>query len=179
MTTFTASSNTFFKPRWVRAEHSIYLTALILLAIFMPCSLFTGLWPIWASCESVSRSSRRSVLVPTRIIGTSGQWWRISGTHFTWTFSSYQKKTQKQLASIARGHSIVLPMAVRQQRSTREKHRSVKEKLVSGTITVSRVLFAKCWLLVGMTVDADDHNLLDRRYPRGPVKLSHLQAWSS
>ena len=94
ITHLTDSSNKFLRPRCVSAEHSRYLTALILLAIFMPCSRFTGLWPICASCESVSRSSRRSVLVPTRIMGTSLQWCRISGAHLTSTFSSFGDKSQ-------------------------------------------------------------------------------------
>lgn len=95
----TASSNTCFSPRCVRAEHSIYFTARIcdiychilllhysstkncvgctflqtLFANFCPCSRLIALRPCSAKAVSVSRSSRKSILVPTSIIGASGQ----------------------------------------------------------------------------------------------------------
>lgn len=83
----TASSKTCFSPLCVKAEHSIYLTALILFANFWPCSLLSGDSPCSFKAFSVSRSSRRSILVPTNIIGASGQWCFISGYHFDVTFS--------------------------------------------------------------------------------------------
>lgn len=55
---------TCFRPRCVRAEHSIYLTARILFANFCPCSRFKGAKPCSAKALRVSRSSRKSILVP-------------------------------------------------------------------------------------------------------------------
>lgn len=63
-TALTASSKTCFSPRWVRAEHSIYLTALILFANFWPCSLLIGLNPWSARALRVSLSSLKSIFVP-------------------------------------------------------------------------------------------------------------------
>lgn len=87
-TALTASSNTCLSPRCVNAEHSMYLTARILFANFWPCSRLSGDNPCSASAFSVSRSSRKSIFVPTRIIGASGQWCFISGYHFDVTFSN-------------------------------------------------------------------------------------------
>lgn len=56
---------TCFRPLWVRAEHSMYLTARILLANFIPCSRLTGDKPWEASCPIASLFSRRSIFVPT------------------------------------------------------------------------------------------------------------------
>ena len=56
---------TCLSPLCVRAEHSRYLTALILLASFWPCSLFIGECPFSARAWSASLSSRRSIFVPT------------------------------------------------------------------------------------------------------------------
>lgn len=55
---------TCFKPRCVNAEHSIYLTALILLANFWPCSLLIQDKFCSANTVNVSRSSLRSIFVP-------------------------------------------------------------------------------------------------------------------
>lgn len=89
-----ASSNTFFNPFWVRAEHSKYLfyekvnirenyrTALISFAICMPWGYVIGAWRFSRSFSIVSRSSRRSSFVPTRIIGILGAWCEISGNHY-------------------------------------------------------------------------------------------------
>lgn len=60
----TASSKTCLRPLWVRAEHSIYFTALILFANFWPCSRFIGKRPWSERILRVSLSSRRSILVP-------------------------------------------------------------------------------------------------------------------
>lgn len=73
---------------WVNAEHSIYLTARTLLANFCPCSRFSGLKPCSANALNVSLSSLKSILVPTNIIGASGQWCFNSGNHFDVTFSN-------------------------------------------------------------------------------------------
>lgn len=76
---------TCLRPRCVNAEHSMYLTALILLAFFLwkkrllkvrigfsiqilpnfcPCSRFNANKPCSANALNVSRSSRKSILVP-------------------------------------------------------------------------------------------------------------------
>lgn len=57
---------TCFSPRCVSAEHSIYLTALILLASFCPCSRLSGDRPCSDKALNVSLSSLKSILVPTR-----------------------------------------------------------------------------------------------------------------
>lgn len=59
---------TCFSPRCVSAEHSIYFTALILLANFWPCSRFNGDKPCSDKALNVSLSSLKSILVP--ILGT-------------------------------------------------------------------------------------------------------------
>lgn len=84
----TDSSNTCFKPLCVSAEHSKYLTALILLASFWPCSLLMGEWLLSARACRASLSSRRSILVPIKRMGASGQWCLISGHHLEVTFSN-------------------------------------------------------------------------------------------
>lgn len=61
---------TCLRPLWVRAEHSMYLTARILLANLIPCSRFTGDRPWEASCPIASLFSRRSILVPTINVAT-------------------------------------------------------------------------------------------------------------
>ncbi len=55
---------TCLSPLCVRAEHSRYLTALILLASFCPCSRLRGACPFSESACSASLSSRRSIFVP-------------------------------------------------------------------------------------------------------------------
>ena len=82
------SSNTFFKPFCVSAEHSTYLTAPSSLASFSPCSLVTGLCFCLASFSNTCESSRKSICVPTIRHGTPGQWCRTSGNHFSLTFSN-------------------------------------------------------------------------------------------
>lgn len=62
--------HTCLRPLWVRAEHSMYLTARILLANLIPCSRFTGDRPWEASCPIASLFSRRSILVPTNNVAT-------------------------------------------------------------------------------------------------------------
>lgn len=56
------------------AEHSRYLTALISLAQFSACSYVTGAMRFSARLLIVSGSSRRSSLVPTRMMGMLGAW---------------------------------------------------------------------------------------------------------
>lgn len=68
-TALTASSNTCLRPRWVSAEHSMYLTARTLFASFWPCSRLRGARPCSCRAFSVSRSSRRSILVPGNLVG--------------------------------------------------------------------------------------------------------------
>ena len=91
-----ASSNTFPKPscnfqisRWVRrvpswygfelfftwvnAEHSTYLTAFSLFAIFSPCSSVIGFCLYLANFSNVLFSSRKSICVPT---SKNGVFWQ-------------------------------------------------------------------------------------------------------
>ena len=76
-----ASSKTLLRLRWVRAEHSRYLCARISLAHRRAWSYETGSMRFWRRDSSVAGSSRRSSFVPTRIMGTFGAWWSISGYH--------------------------------------------------------------------------------------------------
>lgn len=76
-----ASSKTLFKFRCVSAEHSKYFWALISLATMTACSYCMGAIFFCLRLSLVASSSLRSSLVPTRIIGTPGAWWSISGYH--------------------------------------------------------------------------------------------------
>ena len=76
-----ASSNTALSPFWVKAEHSRYLTARISLAMARPCGYVMGESFFSFSFSMVSLSSRRSSLVPTKMIGVFGQWCETSGNH--------------------------------------------------------------------------------------------------
>ena len=67
-----ASSKTLLRFLCVRAEHSRYLTALISLATCTACSYCMGCILRWRSCSLTSGSSRKSSLVPTRMMGTPG-----------------------------------------------------------------------------------------------------------
>jgi hypothetical protein len=80
-TPLIASSNTFFKPCCVNAEHSKYFTTPISLPICTPCENDIGAILLLLSFCIVSRSSRKSNFVPTRISGVFGEWWDISGYH--------------------------------------------------------------------------------------------------
>lgn len=73
MTALIASSKTLLRPFCVRAEHSMNLTALISLALAIPCSKEMGAWFFSRSLSMVSLSSRRSSLVPTKMTGVFGQ----------------------------------------------------------------------------------------------------------
>ena len=57
-------SLTCFNPRCVKAEHSRYLTARILLDSFWPASRLIGDWLFSDNACNVSLSSRKSILVP-------------------------------------------------------------------------------------------------------------------
>lgn len=94
------SSKTFFNPLCVNAEHSTYFTAPNSLANLSPISCVIGFifclpnFSIWAG------SSLKSTWVPTISAGTPGQWWAISGNHFSRTFSNdagdvTEKQTRK------------------------------------------------------------------------------------
>jgi hypothetical protein len=76
-----ASSKTLLRLRCVRAEHSMYLTALISLATLIACSYWMGAIFFCLRPSLVFSSSRRSSLVPTRMMGTPGAWCSISGCH--------------------------------------------------------------------------------------------------
>lgn len=77
-----ASSNTLFRLRCVSAEHSRYLCARISLATPSACSYETASIFRDRRASMVARSSRRSSLVPTRMMGTLGAWCSISGNHY-------------------------------------------------------------------------------------------------
>ena len=76
-----ASSNTLFKFLCVSAEHSRYFCALISLATMTACSYCIGDIFFCLRLSLVASSSLKSSLVPTRIMGTPGAWWSISGYH--------------------------------------------------------------------------------------------------
>lgn len=76
-----ASSKTLFKFRCVKAEHSRYFCALISLATARACSYETGSIFLARRLSAVALSSRKSSLVPTRMMGTLGAWCSISGYH--------------------------------------------------------------------------------------------------
>eukprot|EP01136_Pigoraptor_vietnamica_P037304 Opistho-1_new@105096 len=82
-----ASSNTVLRPFCVSAEHSRYLFEPISLAMARPCVYAMGASFFSLSFSIASLSSRRSSLVPTRMMGVWGQWWLTSGCHFALTFS--------------------------------------------------------------------------------------------
>merc|ERR1719273_932015 len=67
-----ASSNTFFKPSWVKAEHSRYLTAPISPALLLASSVDTILIPFEFKLLIIVLSLRKSDLVPTKMSGTPG-----------------------------------------------------------------------------------------------------------
>lgn len=89
-----ASSNTVFRPFCVKAEHSKYFTAFTSFAIWSPCWYVIG-WSFFSlSLLIVSGSSRRSSLVPTKIIGVFGQWCVTSGNHYTaWPHMGYNSSS--------------------------------------------------------------------------------------
>lgn len=68
------SSNTFFKPFWVNAEHSTYFTAPSSLASLSPISDATGRCFCLCSFSITCGSSLKSIWVPTIRHGTPGQW---------------------------------------------------------------------------------------------------------
>merc|ERR1719225_504355 len=67
-----ASSNTFFKPSWVKAEHSRYFTAPISVALVLALSVVTMVTPLDARLLIILLSFRKSDLVPTKMSGTPG-----------------------------------------------------------------------------------------------------------
>lgn len=58
------------------------------ICFFSYLPLLHGERPCSANALRVSLSSLKSILVPTRIIGASGQWCFSSGYHFDVTFSN-------------------------------------------------------------------------------------------
>lgn len=75
------SSKTPLSPFCVSAEHSKYRVAPMSLAICTPDGYEMGCILLSRSLPIVSGSSRRSSLVPTRMMGMLGAWWLISGHH--------------------------------------------------------------------------------------------------
>jgi len=63
-----AKSKTSFNPFWVRAEHSMYFTALISDANCSPCAVWMGDNPFSFKLSKKSGSSRKSTLVPTKML---------------------------------------------------------------------------------------------------------------
>lgn len=82
-----ASSNTCFRPFCVSAEHSTYLMAPTSAARRSPSSVENGHLPSARKRDFHSSLSRRSHLVPTRMMGTADAWCLISGHHFDLMFS--------------------------------------------------------------------------------------------
>lgn len=80
-TALIASSNTVLSPFCVRAEHSTYFTAPMSFCNLSPSVVVMGVSDFSFSFCTVSLLSRRSILVPTNIIGVFGQWWITSGYH--------------------------------------------------------------------------------------------------
>lgn len=87
MLSLIAASNTSPTPFPAFAEHSIYRLAPISFATRSPSEALIGVVPWAAIRESVCWSSRRSVLVQTKMRGTFSQKWAISGYHCTTQFS--------------------------------------------------------------------------------------------
>jgi len=89
-----ASSNTLFRFLWVKAEHSKYLWALISFAMIRAWSYDTGSIRFCLRLSNVAGSSLKSNFVPTRIIGTDGAWWSISGNHYAMLTLAYRFKNK-------------------------------------------------------------------------------------
>lgn len=97
-----ASSNKLFKPTWVSAEHSSYLTAFNSLANLSPCCAVIGFWRCLDRLARAVGSSLRSIWVPTIMHGTCGAWWEISGNHFSFTLSKEEgTTTEKQIKNMS------------------------------------------------------------------------------
>lgn len=77
-----ASSKTLLRFRCVRAEHSKYFWALISFAHCTAVSYWMGAIFFCRRASFVASSSRKSSLVPTRMMGTLGAWCSISGCHW-------------------------------------------------------------------------------------------------
>lgn len=122
-----ASSNTFFNPFCVRAEHSTYLTAFNSLANFSPCSIDIGFCLFLASFSTVPTSSRKSTCVPTKRNGVFWQWWVISGTH--WKSSVYL------LSFACPPISLLVPFLLRFQMKMDSQLKNIQEKrLFAGNL---------------------------------------------
>lgn len=91
-----ASSKTLFKFLCVKAEHSKYLWARISFATINAWSYETGSMRFCLKLSSVAGSSLKSSFVPTRMIGTDGAWWSISGNHFARTLSNDGGETMEK-----------------------------------------------------------------------------------
>jgi len=102
LTYLIASSNTLFKFRWVRAEHSKYLCARISFATIKAWSYVTGSMRFCLKLSSVAGSSLKSSFVPTRMMGTEGAWWSISGNHYGSEVSTGPMARSRYLPTFAR-----------------------------------------------------------------------------
>lgn len=86
-----ASSKTLLRFRCVSAEHSRYFWALISFATMTACSYCMGAIFFCLRLSLVASSSLKSSLVPTRMMGTPGAWWSISGYHCRWVSGGWLK----------------------------------------------------------------------------------------
>ena len=86
-TTLIASSKISLSPACVSAEHSLKHTAPIFFLIASPCCGVIGLCLRDLNLSTSAVLSRKSNLVPTRIFGTPGAWWLISGYHLSATLA--------------------------------------------------------------------------------------------
>ena len=66
---------------WRGTDRETNLTAWISLQRWIPWGYVIGAILLSRRAETVLGSSRKSNLVPTRITGTLGAWWEISGYH--------------------------------------------------------------------------------------------------
>ena len=104
---WTASLNTTSKLCRDRAEHSIYLAALIAEAITIPSLWVTIFCPLWFIFFANPESFLKSTFVPTKMIGVSGEWCFSSGCHFSVMFlrdtvSTNEKQSKKTSLDLVR-----------------------------------------------------------------------------
>lgn len=91
-----ASSNTPLSPFCVSAEHSKYRTARISFANWTAWLYVMGAMRRSRKRAFISGSSRRSNLVPTRMMGVSGAWCVTSGHHLVLAFSKLDGLTMEK-----------------------------------------------------------------------------------
>ena len=87
ITILIASSNIVLRPCWVRALHSMYLHWNSSSMIFWAVSFIMG--ASFGSFFSIAYSSRKSILFPTKILGTFPTFSCNSGYHYAWNQSYF------------------------------------------------------------------------------------------